>query len=278
MVALEVPILGYLPVRTGKLPAGEHVPVRQAEGVQLRPVVAEPTVDVERRAGGQDAEDEARPLSHRQRGEPHRVLLDRAKGLAVGHGQEAAVAAVGPAVVGAGEAARLAAAGLDQLRPPMAADIEEGLYLSRGGPGDEDGYAGHRLGPVGARLPQLAAEGESDRHPAEHPVHLGLEAGRIAVVGDRDRVGAGRLVGRPLLEVIEQPAGGGDEVGPAEVLVGRDGHQRPTNLSTTRGDEQRIANSEPEVILSFSPAPQVDGRTIRSAGWKRRCRCGVRSR
>ena len=114
-------------------------------------------------------------------------------GLPVGHAQERAVVAVGPAVIGAAEGAGVAALLLADHGAAVAAAVDEDVDGALGVAGGDNGEAGHAGGREVPGVAQLALMGDVEPGAAEDALHFQFEDGGVAVEAAVGAVLAGQM-------------------------------------------------------------------------------------
>ena len=170
---------------------------------------AEPGIDVDHHAlAGRHRlgphEQQAVFLDRRQAHQPVACEIESGEAHLVGGAQKLAGGVVGPAVIGAGEGPRVAAA-LRHRRAAMAADIGEGAHLAVGAARHQHRHAGDILGDVVARLGEPRREAHEDRPIAEQPLAFQRRAFAAGIVDRavaKQRVGE---VGGAAVDMAEQP-------------------------------------------------------------------------
>ena len=204
MVAVDVPVGGELPV--GAVEHGlDRVAVELVEAEHRQGVVhaGEPLGGVEVEVGGEHGEHHPGPLVGRQLDQPAHVELPER--VLARHPDDGTLGVVDPRVVRAREPALVPAA-LGDGRPPVAADVEERAGDPVVAADDEDRAVGDLQAVEVTRLAYVAREGDDERRPAEHLLHLRLPSLRVAVGGDRHLHLVRGLVARTGVDVGQQPA------------------------------------------------------------------------
>jgi len=143
-------------------------------------------------------DDDADILGGRQGDQVATRQLRDIEGRAAGNGDQLAVIAVGPAVIGADEALAVAAALFRQLHAAVAAGIEERLGLTVLVAGDEDRLAGDVGGEIITGVRQVRRQGDQLRPFQEQLLLLQLEPVLVDEAADiglpRFRAHEGRVV------------------------------------------------------------------------------------
>jgi hypothetical protein len=184
VVGLQVPVEGDLPVRAEQLTARVVVAVGEAEPLQERLQIPEPGVQVVLGGRIERHEDDAGALTDGELDQTALLARYLAEGLLGVHAAQLARQVVRPCVVRAGDPLRHAAARLDEFGAAVPAGVDHRVHDALAVPGDQDGYAEHVQGLVGARSGELARHGEGQRNAPVDGVHLPQPAVGVEVVVD----------------------------------------------------------------------------------------------
>ncbi|MNR13029.1 hypothetical protein D3C85_1294110 [compost metagenome] len=123
VVALQITVVGDLPVGPGDLAVSTVMPVGETERLDILDHPGQEAGEIDLQSGGQHHENQTGTLVYRQLGQPHGRLVNVAVSVLTGDADQAAVVAIDPGMVRAGELIALATA-LCQFHRPVGADVE----------------------------------------------------------------------------------------------------------------------------------------------------------
>ena len=148
-------------------------------------------------------------------------LVDIAEVAGIEDGDEVPLQVVAPGVVGAAEAARVAASLVDDDGAAVAAHVHEGANLAVEVAHHEDGDTHDLNGPEVAGLAHLAGETEGEGQALEDAVDLELPAVGVVVEARGDLVDPVGQVDAIIREVVDLATGHGHQLFPTHACLQR---------------------------------------------------------